>query len=93
MFKYEQNSALRVPFKTITIKKSAYELIRRKKRAGESFTALFERTFGEQKPDIMRFAGALSKSEADELRKNVLAYRKEFNADAERRIRDVRARL
>jgi len=82
-----------MPFKTITIKKSAYELLRRKKRKGESFTELFERTFGEQKPDIMRFAGTLSKSEADNLWKNVLAYRKEFNADAERRMRDVRARL
>ncbi len=54
---------------------------------------MFERTFGEEKPDIMQFAGTLSKSEADDLWKNVLAYRKEFNKDAERRMRDVRARL
>ncbi len=82
-----------MPFKTITIKKSAYDLLRRKKRKGESFTALFERTYGEQKTDIMQFAGILSKNEADELWKNMLTYRKEFNKDAERRMRDVRTRL
>ena len=96
MFKYTQNTTLHVPFKTITIKKSAYELIRRKKRAGESFTALFESTVGEHKTDVMQFAGLwkdMPEREFEGMKKRMSDWKRDFNTDAERRMRDVRARL
>ena len=96
MFKYKHNHLTGVPFKTITIKKVTYEKIRRRKRKGESFTTLFERTFGEAKPDILQYAGLWKDMPDEEFRqiKNRMAtHKRAFNMSAERRIREIRSRL
>ncbi|MDD9953279.1 MAG: antitoxin VapB family protein [Candidatus Woesearchaeota archaeon] len=70
-----------MPFKTITIKKSAYDLLKKHKKKNESFTELFERTFEEPTVDIMQFAGAwsdMSDEEFKEVKKRMKYIRENF---------------
>ena len=56
MFKHKHN----MPFKTLTIKESAYKEILKLKKKDESFSDFFERIAKEKKkkPDLTRFYGA-----------------------------------
>lgn len=84
-----------MPFKTITIKESAYKRLKAAKRKGESFTELIERKF-EEKPDIMKYAGAwsdMTDEEYEEIKSRMKKFKEEFNKDAERRRKHVMRRF
>lgn len=92
LFKFKHEHKHNMPFKTITIKESAYRKLKAAKRKDESFTDLIERKFKE-KPDLMKYAGILTDEEAEEAWNRTLEFRKAFNEDAERRRKDVLSRL
>ena len=74
-----------MPFKTITIKKSTFEKIRKEKMPGESFTALFERKFNS--PDLSRFVGLwkdIPDKDIEKMKKNIRRRRKEIDGEVKR---------
>ena len=76
-----------MPFKTITIKKSAYDKLKRAKKKGESFTNLIERTFDE--PDIMEFAGCIDMTdkEYENVMREIYKNRKSAEKNFEERMK------
>lgn len=74
--------------KTLTIKNKVYEKLVTIKGREESFSDLFERLAEKEKPDIMEFAGFLSKEESSKVKKAISDYRKKSRkADLEREKR------
>lgn len=84
-----------MPFKTITIKENTYKKILRSKKHGESFSELFERTFGEEKSNLQPYFGAwkMSKTEATQFKKELATMRKEADRSFDRRMSRVLSRL
>ena len=80
-----------MPFKTITIKKSTFDKLKRAKRKDESFSELFDRTFA--KPDLMTGYGLLKDSplSTKELLDAMKKSRRDAEKNNEERMRRVSA--
>jgi len=79
--------------KTLTIKERVYDELIKIKSENESFSDLFERLALKEKPDLMKYAGILSKKEAKEVKKSMKEFRDEFNKDAAKREKMLLERL
>ena len=77
--------------KTITVTEEAYDVLRRSKIEGESFTDAILRTY--KKKSLREFIGILSKKQGDELAKNVSDFRKTQTIEFDARIKKIKARL
>lgn len=74
-----------MPFKTITIKESAYRRLSRARRPGESFTDVIDRLA--TPPSPLDLSGILSAKAGARLRRAVRAHRAQWERETGRRIR------
>jgi len=80
--------------KTITITETAYNALKRLKKADQSFSEIIIEVAEEKKGDISGFLGILKGSKAmDDLRKNLKKYRMEADIQARQREEKIRKRL
>ena len=80
--------------KTITITETAYNALKRLKKADQSFSEIIIEVAEEKKGDISGFLGILKGSKAmDDLRKNLKKYRMEADIQALQREEKIRKRL
>ncbi len=77
--------------KTITIKEKVYKDLIKVKSKDESFSDLFERLIEEKKPDLKSFFGVwkLTDVESANVKKGLDAFRKDFDDDWSRRLREI----
>ncbi len=92
-FKYTLKHKHTMPFKTLTIKKSAYDRLKRMKRKGESFTDVIVR-ITEKRVNLWDLYGILKDSETstEEMLANVKEMRKDMDESFKRR-QDALSRL
>jgi predicted CopG family antitoxin len=75
---------------TIRLDRSAYELLRSRKRPDESFSEEVVRLLGEAGPSLSGFLEIISKEDGEKVADAIEAVRKEDLATAERKSRDRR---
>jgi len=80
-------------FKTITIKKKVYDLIKNAKQSEESFSDLFERTYSKDTFDLARYRGILktSKNKADEIKDVIKKMKKDADKNFYERLKNASA--
>lgn len=74
--------------KSVTIKESAYEILKSRKRGGESFSDVIER-IARRRP-LSDLAEAVSESESSEIADNIKEVRKDIERDFEENTDEVR---
>ncbi len=78
-----------MPFKTITIRKSVYEKLKKVKKRSESFSEFFERSFETRRPMLANFFGIwkADKKEIELVKEEIKKMREEFESDFSERVK------
>ncbi|MCI4352603.1 MAG: antitoxin VapB family protein [Thermoplasmata archaeon] len=75
-----------MPSKTVSLEESAYERLKAAKGTDESFSEAVHRILADSRPSFRQLAGALSASEAEEVRAAVRKMRKQEAPGEDRRL-------